>query len=62
MYACVREAGRGFLEGGVQVRGSATHFTRPTPPPSHSQMQSSHLPSPRNDHDSLPHSGIVQGR
>jgi hypothetical protein len=30
MYAYVPETGRGFFEGGVQVRGAATYFSRPT--------------------------------
>jgi hypothetical protein len=31
MYACIHETGAGFFEGGVQVRGSVTYFSRPTP-------------------------------
>jgi hypothetical protein len=31
MYACIHETGCGFLAGGVEVRGSATYFSRPTP-------------------------------
>ena len=32
MYACVLEIGRAFFRGSVRATGSASYFSRPTPP------------------------------